>query len=159
MEREPENMPDTEVQDTAFFLEKLRLAREEGNIYLIARSLPFLMLAGIDEQPTEQEKVAMFQKLDDVRKGKVDDFFKGVEGYMLARWLMLVNHFWPGSEPATDEDVLAIRKAFEKYREDENFHQMASLVHTGKEIGIEIDTSTLTENERIEVEKVLTELK
>ena len=159
MESEPKINANDEVQDTSFFSEQLRRGRKENNIYLVARALPFLMSEGIDVAPTEQEKEQMLQKLGDARNNETEEFFKGVEGYMLARWLMLVNHFWPGSEPATEDDISAIKKAFEGYKKDENFHQMASLIQTGKEIGIIIDTSTLQENEMAEIERVLAELK
>jgi hypothetical protein len=158
MEKEIVPSKNTEVQDTAFFMNQLEEARVKGDIYLTARALPFLMHEGIDVSPTQEEKQEMLKKLNEARNGESEEFFRGVEGYMLARWLMLINHFWPDSEPPTHDDISLIQKAFKKYRSDENYHQLASLVQTAKEIGIELSTEGLSETERQEIEKTLIEL-
>jgi hypothetical protein len=158
MENKPNINENNAVQYVAFFTEQLKRGREEGDIYLTARALPFLMHKGIDVSPTAEEKEEMLEKLNNARNGKTEEFFKEVEGYMLARWLMLINHFWPDSEPPTHDDISLIQRTFEKYRSDENYHQLASLIQTAKEIGIELNTEGLSETERQEIEKILIEL-
>lgn len=128
-------------------LSLLERAREEQDIYIIARVALMIRGRGHMASLTPAEHSVILQSLENarIRKGIL-----GLEaGYELARWLLICRYLFPEREiqPAT-EDVAMIQEACDSYIDNRILKQVASLVHMRKELGIQISINRLPPKKR-----------
>lgn len=127
--------------------EKLEKARQDqSDIYQIARLLQILKLKGVVVNVTEQESVQILENLEKARKGETKRPFSN--GYEIARWLMIQKALNIKVVEIREDDKIAIIEAVEKYKDEENFRQLASLIKTAEFIGTPISFENFTEKEK-----------
>lgn len=142
-----ENFDKESQAETQRLGEQLEDARREGrDIYQIARILQMLQARGIEAEATDEEVEEISSNLERARKGESRRPLP--RGYEIARWLMIQKTFTPEAVEITDEDRTAIAEAFEEYRAEKNFRQIASLVKTAEFIGVSTSLEGLTEGEK-----------
>lgn len=128
--------------ETSQLFSLLEEARENHNIYLIARAA--LMISGRNYEVTltEEEKTEILKCLENARDRKG---ILGLEdGYELARWLLICQYLFPEKEIRPSEsDVTMIQQACDSYIDDRILKQVASLVHMRKELNISISINRL----------------
>ena len=122
-------------------------ARENHDIYLIARAA--LMLKGHDHDIalTDEERAEIIQCLEDARNR---NGILGLEdGYELARWILICRHLFPEKGiKATSSDIIMIQEACDSYIDDRILKQVASLVHMRKELDIPVSINRLPPKKR-----------
>ena len=139
--------------DRTQLLSLLERARENNDIYIIARAALMLKGRGHDAPLTPAEHSIILQCLENarVRKGIL-----GLEaGYELARWIIICQHLFPDKKIVpTDADKQMIQGACDSYCADRILKQIASLVHMGKVLNIPISLNKLPPKKRKFVEKM-----
>lgn len=135
------------------YTQKLKEARDNNDIYVVARLIGVLRGLGIGVELEEGEKVACLQELEKARVGNVDDFFRRVPGYMVARWLMILKNFYPEDVEISDSDIVLMQSALEQYQNEENYYQIASLKVTTESVGVQLNFGQFSEEEMVEIEK------
>ena len=125
----------------------LEEARENQNIYLIARATLMLQGRGYDVSLSRLEEATIIKCLENARNRKG---ILGLEdGYELARWLLICQHLFPEKEiQATSSDITMIQQACDSYINDRILKQVASLVHMRKELNIPINFNRLPPKKR-----------
>lgn len=125
----------------------LEEARENQNIYLVARATLMLRGHGQDVALSLHEEMAILQCLKKARNRKG---ILGLEdGYELARWLLICRHLFPQKEiKPTSSDIKMIQQACDSYINDRILKQVASLVHMRKELNIPISINRLPPKKR-----------
>jgi len=128
-------------------LSLLEEARENHNMYLIARAT--LMLKGRNHNTTltDEERSNIIQCLEDTRNRKG---ILGLEdGYELARWILICRYlFFEKEIQATSSDITMIQQACDSYIDDRILKQVASLMHMRKELNIPISINRLPPKKR-----------
>ncbi len=139
-------------------LEELtQLRKSHGHIYQIARKVQVLRGLGHAVDLTEDESQQVKEALTNIRNGETDMELE--PGYVLARWLMINNYFWPGSEIVTSDDKAKINEAARTYKEQENFYQLASLINTVQFIHSTVEFGEVTPEQQLEINRELEETK
>ncbi len=133
-------------------------ARTEGDLYTIARTVMILQHFGEEGALTKKEKKDLRKRLEQARAGETTLASWLPPGYVIARWLMLVKHFSPKAFKLTKKDKKLIKQAFDEYRQQGNFFQMASLKQTCDAIGVTL-TTVLSHAEQLNLERELATMK
>ncbi|MFN3187962.1 MAG: hypothetical protein ACK42D_00230 [Candidatus Paceibacteria bacterium] len=150
---EQSNSPIENNPTISEYTQRLKEARDNNDIYAVARLIGVLRGLGIDVEIDEEEKAACLQELEKTRVGNVDDFFRRVPGYMVARWLMILKNFYPEDVEISESDIVLMQSALEQYQNEENYYQIASLKITTESIGVSLDYSKFSQAETAEIER------
>lgn len=120
---------------------RLKEARREDRIYVVARIIGVLQWQGCKDDLTAEEKKSLLKNLKLVRGGhKVLANWLPI-GYQIARFLMLVRGLSVKQVSPTKRDIDRIRRAAYCYKHKGDWHsrrQLRSLISTAKLIGITI---------------------
>jgi len=133
--------------ETSQLFSLLKEARENYNIYIIARAA--LMISGRDHEftLTAEEKSEILKCFENARERRG---ILGLEdGYELARWLMICRYLFPEKEiHPSASDITMIQQACDSYIDDRILKQVASLVHMRQELNIPISINRLPPKKR-----------
>ena len=151
LERIPQENVNSEIENLKKKLRELRDSKED--IYRIARTLQMLRLRGEYIEPTQEEEQEIIDNLEKARAGKSERPL--APGYEIARWLMIGRELNIESIAPTEQDQDMIEKALQKYKQEKNFRQLASLIKTVEFLGIPLDIGDLNEEDRGALEKEL----
>lgn len=128
-----------------------------SDLYEIARSLQMAKLRDPAVEPSAAEAEAIQKELNNAREGK--GYLELAQGYQVARWLMIHEVLWPGTSHPTEEDRALMNKAAQEYRNENNLYQLASLIHTSRFLGVELNYDPLPENMEQQLQEALAEIK
>lgn len=142
-------------------LEKALEAERAGgrSIYQIARFAQMLTLRGKDVALTPDEKREIADQLENARKDE-NRLLSVHQGYEIARWLMLAKVLEVSDRiSVTEQDQEKMRQAAVHFKNEKNLLHLASLKKTVEFLGLEVDTSGLSEDEKVALENEFEKMK
>ena len=140
MEGFPSQKEEKDVTVEELFRELEDLRSNEGDIYQVARRLQMLIGSGAEVTLTDKEKVDLKNAFILARNNSSDRVIGIVlQGYEIARFLMLGKFFGIDEIVFNEADVKLIEEAMHTYEDEKNYSQLDSLKRTLEYIGLKLD--------------------